>query len=185
MLGFLQSPPRVKKDKPKFTSQLNHKGIDFETSEIKIADDKRHFIHLIATKHDLQSIIWFGINQPSTGLIERKLVAGMNSLAKTIKMRKKDTIKIFLQRSDFDIREHKDSGIIKNYSDGDDCPLARAVKRQLDAKYVKVEGFDYGLNIDGVKYSNTNQWDYKIAENVAKCMLAGDETHYYVTIKKV
>jgi len=93
-------------------------------------------------------------------------------------------IKIYLQRSDFDI----DQGYLKNYCRPSDCPLARAIKRQLNAKDVNVDGANYhkpsDLEIDDEDYHFFN-WNGHIADNVANAYLNGDKTQYYVEIEKI
>jgi hypothetical protein len=96
------------------------------------------------------------------------------------------TEKVFLQKSDFDVKYNRKRKIyhIVNYSDSNDCPLARACKRHFKTEDVEVSSFDTGVRIDGKHWSNTDEWCYFIASNVCECLHNGDDTHYFVTLTK-
>jgi hypothetical protein len=91
------------------------------------------------------------------------------------------TEKVFLQKSDFDVRTND---YIVNYTERSDCPLARACKRHFKTEDVNVCAFDNGVYIDGKHWSNTDEWDVSIASNVGKCLHNEDDTHYFVTLTK-
>lgn len=89
---------------------------------------------------------------------------------------------IYLQESDFDWDE---DGDVTNYIKCSDCPLARAIKRQLGIANVGVGG---AYN-DGTGYLDIYDekwffkgWDSDIADAVALAYKNGDKTQYYVEI---
>jgi hypothetical protein len=91
------------------------------------------------------------------------------------------TEKVFLQKSDFDVLKND---YILNYSNHRDCPLARACKRHFKTERVSVGAFDWGVEIDGEHWSNTDEWDVRIASKVGECLHNEDDTHYFVTLTK-
>lgn len=99
---------------------------------------------------------------------------------------KSKKLKIYLKPEDFNKKK-----LGGQYENPNDCPLARAVRRQLSANWVIVV-YDY-LNIfNNARYSlskrysfSKEDWNFSIAQKVAECYAQGDTTQYYVEIEKV
>jgi hypothetical protein len=102
-------------------------------------------------------------------------------MAKKKEFKSGDKVQVFLQLSDFD---KVDDNCIANYSNPNDCPLARAIKRRFGTDEVTVMCFDFGAKINDKHWENINEWDGCIASIVGTNLHAGDKTRYYVTLTK-
>jgi hypothetical protein len=93
-------------------------------------------------------------------------------------------VHVILKKSDFDMDKSGRESTPLNYTEPDDCPLARAVKRHFKVKDVLVDGADFGVSIEGLHWLNRGEWGSGIASIVGANLHAGDKTQYYVTLTK-